>query len=163
MTQQNFVQPSMVNMIKQNFIHPGTTTCTNQGHGLQFSSYRLCIQLVHYYKYNEVSSNNKHPLKFILAWCPGFSEDKDWSRILSNPQWSTWKSRVLSVQEQLQIMGMVSIDRSIKLRPIVYWPITTQRRSDTKVRHACAYAWPARQSCAERHRRALHVFLLTRA
>ena len=51
------------------------------------------------------------------------------------------------------------IDRFIKLRPNSYWPITTQWRSNTKVRHACA--WRVRQSCAERHWRAPRVLAHT--
>ena len=54
-----------------------------------------------------------------------------------------------------------TIDRSIKLCPIAYWPILMQQRSYTKVRHACAYAWRAQQSCAERHRRAPRVLAHT--
>ena len=55
-----------------------------------------------------------------------------------------------------------TVDRSIKLRPIAYWPITTQRRSDTKVRHACAYLG-ARGRVVQKGIGEPHVFLLTRA
>ena len=49
---------------------------------------------------------------------------------------------------------IITIEWSIKLRPIAYWPITTHLRPKVqhyKVWHACAYAWRARQSCAEWH------------
>ena len=56
----------------------------------------------------------------------------------------------------------LTIDQSIKLRPIAYWPIIVQQRSDTKVRHACAYLG-ARGRVVQKGVGEPHLFLVTRA
>ena len=54
--------------------------------------------------------------------------------------------------------GTMTVDRSIKLRPITYWPITIQRRSDMRARMLGTRGRVVQKGIGE-----AHVFLLTRA
>ena len=53
------------------------------------------------------------------------------------------------------------IDRSIKLRPIAYWPIPAQRRSIKYGPTCVRVSLGARQNCAERHWRGARVLAQT--